>query len=48
MEKVLGYTVQLKQSTIPGAGVGVFVTQGIVTAGSIVAFYPGFLLAMKG
>ncbi|KAK4030230.1 SET domain-containing protein 9 [Daphnia magna] len=41
MEKVLGYTVQLKQSTIPGAGVGVFVTQGIVTAGSIVAFYPG-------
>jgi hypothetical protein len=44
MEKVLGYTIQLRKSHIPEAGTGVFVSKGTVTAGSIVALYPGFHL----
>ncbi|XP_046463253.1 SET domain-containing protein 9-like [Daphnia pulex] len=41
MERVLGYTIQLRKSNIPEAGTGVFVSKGTVTAGSIVALYPG-------
>lgn len=39
MERVLGYTVQLRKSNIPEAGTGVFVSKGMVTTGSIVALY---------
>jgi hypothetical protein len=42
MERVLGYTIHLRKSNIPEAGTGVFVSKGMVTAGSIVALYPGF------
>lgn len=46
MEQVLGYTIQLRKSNIPEAGTGVFVSQGMVAAGSVVAFYPGIPLAI--
>ena len=41
MERDLGYSIELRQSKIPGAGVGVFISKGKATKGSIVGFYPG-------
>ena len=41
MYNVLGYEIKRSDSTIPGAGNGVFVTKGIVPAKSLVALYPG-------
>lgn len=40
----LGFVTQLKPSSIKNAGQGVFVTQGKITAGSLVALYPGIYL----
>ncbi len=41
MEKAFGYSIELRKSDIPGAGRGVFISKGRVTAGTIVGFYPG-------
>ena len=41
MYNVLGYEIKRLNSTIPGAGRGVFVTRGKVPVGSLVALYPG-------
>lgn len=41
MYNVLGYEINRLNSSIPGAGRGVFVTKGQVPGGSLVALYPG-------
>ena len=41
MYSVLGYEIDRLNSSIPGAGRGVFVTRGKVPGGSLVALYPG-------
>ena len=41
MYNVLGYEINRLNSSIPGAGRGVFVTRGQVPGGSLVALYPG-------
>lgn len=41
MENILGYSIERRRSSIPNAGVGVFVSNGKVKKGSIVALYPG-------
>lgn len=41
MYNALGYEIKTLDSTIPGAGKGVFVTRGKIPAGSLVALYPG-------
>ncbi|XP_020607528.1 SET domain-containing protein 9-like [Orbicella faveolata] len=41
MYNALGYEIKRLDSTIPGAGKGVFVTKGTVPAQSLVALYPG-------
>lgn len=41
MEQSLGYAIERRTSNILGAGKGVFVSRGKVSAGSIVALYPG-------
>ncbi|KAL9951881.1 hypothetical protein ACROYT_G044621 [Oculina patagonica] len=41
MYHALGYEIKRLDSSIPGAGKGVFVTNGKVPARSLVAFYPG-------
>jgi len=41
MYNALGYEIKRLDSTIPGAGKGVFVTRGKIPAGSLVALYPG-------
>ena len=41
MFNALGYEIKRLDSTIPGAGKGVFVTRGKIPAGSLVALYPG-------
>ena len=38
-----GYSIGRHHSNIPGAGRGVFVTDGVVRSGQIVALYPGTL-----
>ena len=38
-----GFSVGRRHSNIPGAGRGVFVTDGVVHKGQIVALYPGTL-----
>ena len=43
MCNTLGYQVERCNSTIPGAGRGVFVTSGKVPCGSLVALYPGIM-----
>lgn len=43
MYNALGYEIKRFDSTIPGAGKGVFVTKGIVPAKSLVALYPGMI-----
>lgn len=41
MKEVLGYKIQRKPSLLSGGGEGLFVTQGVVPRGSLVALYPG-------
>lgn len=41
MEDVFGYNIQRKPSLLSGGGEGLFVTQGVVPRGSLVALYPG-------
>ena len=41
MKQVLGYKIQRKQSLLSGGGEGLFVTQGVVPKGSLIALYPG-------
>lgn len=41
MYKTLGYEIKRLESSIPGAGKGVFVTKGDIAVGSLVALYPG-------
>ena len=41
MYNALGYEIKRLDSTVRGAGRGVFVTRGKITAGSLVALYPG-------
>ena len=41
MYNTLGYEIKRLESSIPGAGKGVFVTKGDIPAGSLVALYPG-------
>lgn len=41
MCNALGYEIRRLDSTISGAGRGVFVTKGTIPAGSLVALYPG-------
>ena len=41
MKDVLGFSIERNKSSIPAAGLGVFVTDGMVKASSIVALYPG-------
>ena len=41
MYNALGYEIRRLDSTISGAGRGVFVTKGTIPAGSLVALYPG-------
>ena len=43
MYNTLGYEIKRLDSSIPGAGKGVFVTKGDIPAGSLVALYPGTL-----
>ena len=43
MYDALGYEIKRLDSTIPGAGKGVFVTKGKVPARSLVALYPGIM-----
>lgn len=43
MYNALGYEIKRLDSTIPGAGKGVFVTKGTVPAQSLVALYPGMI-----
>jgi len=43
MYNALGYEIKRLDSTIPGAGKGVFVTKGTVPAKSLVALYPGMI-----
>ena len=43
MYNALGYEIKRLDSTIPGAGKGVFVTKGTVPAKSLVALYPGVI-----
>jgi len=43
MYNALGYEIKKMDSTIPGAGKGVFVTKGTVPAKSLVALYPGMI-----
>lgn len=38
-----GYYIDRHHSNIPGAGKGVFVTDGVVRRGQVVALYPGTL-----
>lgn len=38
-----GYSIGRRHSNIPGAGRGVFVTDGVVCKGQVVALYPGTL-----
>ena len=41
MYNTLGYEIKRLESSIPGAGKGVFVTKGDIPVGSLVALYPG-------
>lgn len=41
MLNTLGFSVEKMASSLPGAGIGVFVTQGQVPEGVVVAMYPG-------
>ncbi|KAJ0011758.1 hypothetical protein NQD34_012733 [Periophthalmus magnuspinnatus] len=41
MLQSLGFCIKRKQSTLPFAGTGVFVTRGVVPKGATVAMYPG-------
>ena len=43
MYNALGYEIKRLDSTIPGAGKGVFVTKGTVPVKSLVALYPGMI-----
>lgn len=39
----LGFATQLKPSIVSNAGLGIFITEGKVFAGSLVALYPGIV-----
>ncbi|XP_060900137.1 SET domain-containing protein 9 [Labrus mixtus] len=41
MLQCVGFCIDRKQSTVPSAGTGVFVTKGFVSKGATVAMYPG-------
>ncbi|XP_076800428.1 SET domain-containing protein 9-like [Clavelina lepadiformis] len=41
LEEVAGFQITCRQSEIPGAGNGVFVSSGSVKKGQVVAIYPG-------
>lgn len=43
MYDALGYEIKRLDSSIPGAGKGVFVTKGRAPARSLVALYPGMI-----
>ena len=43
MYNALGYEIKRLDSTIQGAGKGVFVTKGKVPPKSLVALYPGMI-----
>ena len=42
MEKITGFSVRCRRSSIQAAGTGVFVS-GQIKAGSLVALYPGII-----
>lgn len=44
MYNALGYEIKRLNSTIAGAGKGVFVIKGTVPANSLVALYPGMII----
>ena len=42
MEKIVGFSIHCRRSSIQAAGTGVFVS-GQIKAGSLVALYPGII-----